>query len=107
VNRPEPIEASVRCAGSQADPEYALARSRDEYERLSRQAAFLGRATERLFRAAGLEPGMRVLDVGSGAGDVAFLAADIVGSEGQVVGVNVDGAAPGGRAWTRAIARAP
>ena len=46
-----------------------------------------------LFRAAGLEPGMRVLEVGSGAGDVALLAAELVGSEGEVVGVEVDGAA--------------
>jgi ubiquinone/menaquinone biosynthesis C-methylase UbiE len=29
-------------------------------------------------------PGMRVLDVGSGAGDVAFLAADLVGPGGEV-----------------------
>jgi ubiquinone/menaquinone biosynthesis C-methylase UbiE len=88
-----PCEASDRSAGSRADPEYALARAQDEYERLSRQAAFLGHTTERLLRAAGLEPGMRVLDVGSGAGDVALLAAEIVGSEGKVVGVDVDGAA--------------
>ena len=31
---------------------------------------------------------MRVLDVGSGAGDVAFLAADMVGDTGEVVGVD-------------------
>ena len=31
---------------------------------------------------------MRVLDVGSGAGDVAFLAADMVGAAGEVVGVD-------------------
>lgn len=88
-----PSEASGRPAGSQADPAYALARSRDEYDRLNRQAAFLKGSTERLFRAAGLGPGMRVLDVGSGAGDVAFLAAELVGAEGKVVGVDVDGAA--------------
>jgi ubiquinone/menaquinone biosynthesis C-methylase UbiE len=86
-------EASGRPAGSQADPAYALARSRDEYDRLSRQAAFINGTTERLFRAADLEPGMRVLDVGSGAGDVAFLAAELVGPEGEVVGVDVDGTA--------------
>jgi ubiquinone/menaquinone biosynthesis C-methylase UbiE len=88
-----PSESSGRPAGSQADPAYALARSREEYERLSRQAAFLKGTTERFFRAAGLEPGMRVLEVGSGAGDVALLAAELVGPEGQVVGVDVDGAA--------------
>jgi ubiquinone/menaquinone biosynthesis C-methylase UbiE len=88
-----PSETSGRPAGSQADPAYALARSREEYERLSRQAAFLRGTTEQLFRAAGLEPGMRVLEVGSGAGDVALLAAELVGPEGEVVGVDVDGAA--------------
>ena len=31
---------------------------------------------------------MRVLDVGCGSGDVAFLAADLVGPEGKVVGVD-------------------
>ncbi len=31
---------------------------------------------------------MRVLDVGSGAGDVAFLAAELVGAPGEVVGVD-------------------
>jgi ubiquinone/menaquinone biosynthesis C-methylase UbiE len=31
---------------------------------------------------------MRVLDVGSGAGDVAFLAADLVGNTGEVIGMD-------------------
>lgn len=88
-----PSELAALPRDSQADPAYALARSRDEYERLSRQAAFLKGTTERLFRAAGLKPGMRVLDVGSGAGDVAFLAAEFVGPEREVVGVDLDGAA--------------
>jgi SAM-dependent methyltransferase len=87
-----PSETSGHRA-AQTDPAYALARSRDEYERLGRQTAFVGGTTERLFRAAGLQPGMRVLDVGSGAGDVALLAADLVGPEGEVIGVDVDGAA--------------
>jgi len=88
-----PSEISGRPAGSQGDPAYALSRSRDEYERLSRQAAFLRGTTEGLFREAGLEPGMRVLDVGSGSGDIALLAAELVGPQGEVVGVDVDGAA--------------
>jgi SAM-dependent methyltransferase len=72
---------------------YALERSREEYERLTRQAALFREMTQRFFQAAGLAPGMRVLDVGTGAGDVAFLAAELVGPEGGVVGVDVDGAA--------------
>jgi ubiquinone/menaquinone biosynthesis C-methylase UbiE len=43
--------------------------------------------TERVFREAGLGPGMRVLDLGSGAGDVALLVARLVGAQGSVVGV--------------------
>src|SRR5690349_1040057 len=31
--------------------------------------------------------GMRVLDLGSGAGDMAFVAADVVGANGEVVGL--------------------
>ena len=80
-------------ADSWADPAYPPTRCPEEYQRLSRQAAFLGGTTERLFHAAGLAPGMRVLDVGSGAGDVALLAAQLVGPEGKVVGVDVDSAA--------------
>jgi ubiquinone/menaquinone biosynthesis C-methylase UbiE len=38
-------------------------------------------------RDAGLTAGMRVLDLGSGEGDLALLAAEIVGPEGRVLGV--------------------
>ena len=41
-----------------------------------------------MLRAAGMRPGMRVLDVGCGAGDVSFLAATLVGRDGSVVGVD-------------------
>ena len=47
---------------------------------------FLGTA----FRAAGIGPGMRVLDIGSGVGDVSLLAAELVGTQGAVVGVDRD-----------------
>lgn len=80
-------------SSARSDPEYLLPRTSEEYERLGRQAAFLGGPTERLFRAAGIRPGMRILDVGSGAGDVALLAAELVGPDGMVVGVDVDGGA--------------
>jgi ubiquinone/menaquinone biosynthesis C-methylase UbiE len=32
---------------------------------------------------------MKVLDLGSGAGEVALLLADLVGPQGQVVGIDV------------------
>jgi len=44
--------------------------------------------TRQFFRNAGLAAGMRVLDIGSGAGDVAFLAAELVGAAGEVVGTD-------------------
>ncbi len=67
---------------------YVLGHSDREIDRLMAQARLIDPITERFFREAGVEPGMRVLDVGSGAGDVAFVAARIVGSEGEVVGVD-------------------
>lgn len=72
------------------DPTYVLGRTDDEHRRLTEQANLLRPLTERLFRKAGIEQGMRVLDVGSGVGDVAFLLAEIVGPEGSVVGVDLD-----------------
>jgi ubiquinone/menaquinone biosynthesis C-methylase UbiE len=69
---------------------YVLGRSLEEIERLQSQAAFLRPFTERLFRDAGIAPGMKVLDLGSGAGDVALLAARLVGPDGAVVGVDTN-----------------
>ncbi len=54
------------------------------------QGRLLRPYTERFFRASGVAPGMRVLDVGSGVGDVALLAADIVGPGGCIVGLDRD-----------------
>jgi SAM-dependent methyltransferase len=39
-------------------------------------------------RGAGIGRGMRVLDVGCGAGDVSMLAAELVGRSGSVVGID-------------------
>ena len=43
---------------------------------------------ERAVAVAGLRPGQRVLDVATGTGLAARLAADVVGREGEVVGVD-------------------
>ena len=77
----------------QTDPSYLFESSSDEYARLTRQAALIAPMTERLFRDAGISPGLRVLDVGSGVGDVALLAGRLVGPHGSVVGVDIDGSA--------------
>jgi SAM-dependent methyltransferase len=69
---------------------YPLGTSEEEYGRLVRQAEFLRPFTERLFREAGMAEGQRVLDLGSGPGDVAMLAASIVGPSGAVVGIEQD-----------------
>jgi len=71
-----------------APNEYALGHNHEELQRLIGQSRFLGELTEELLRAAGIMPGMRVLDVGCGAGDVSFLAATLVGPQGSVVGVD-------------------
>jgi 2-polyprenyl-3-methyl-5-hydroxy-6-metoxy-1,4-benzoquinol methylase len=52
------------------------------------QADMLRPTTERLLRAAGVSKGMRVLDLGCGAGDVSVLAAELVGPSGSVVGID-------------------
>ncbi len=54
---------------------YVLGSTDAEHERLIRQAAILDPFTARFFRDAGIGPGQRVLDIGSGLGDVTMLAA--------------------------------
>jgi protein-L-isoaspartate O-methyltransferase len=68
---------------------YLLGGTSHEHERLIRQARIFP-FTERLFRNAGVAHGQRVLDIGSGVGDVAMLVAELVGPTGEVVGVERD-----------------
>jgi SAM-dependent methyltransferase len=70
--------------------QYAFADRAHEQQRLASQVELFDPLTERVFRTAGIGNGMRVLDLGSGAGDVAMLAARLVGREGEVVGVERD-----------------
>jgi 2-polyprenyl-3-methyl-5-hydroxy-6-metoxy-1,4-benzoquinol methylase len=85
-----------------ADPGYALSSSSEhEHERLSRQSDLYASFTHRLLVRAGIESGMRVLDVGCGPGDVSFLLSELVGDEGSIVGVERDE-----QALTRARQRA-
>jgi SAM-dependent methyltransferase len=71
--------------------EYPLGYSDAEHERLIRQARWVAPYTESFFRESGISAGQRVLDLGSGVGDVASIAARLVGPTGEVVGVERDG----------------
>ena len=90
-------------ARSPEPDDYALRHSQRELERLTRQARAFEPFTRLLFQQAGLGQGMRVLDVGCGSGDVAFLASELVGPKGAVVGVD---RAPQAVAWATANAQA-
>jgi SAM-dependent methyltransferase len=69
---------------------YVLGRTERETRRLIVQNQIYGPITRRFFETAGIGPGMKVLEIGSGAGDVALLLADLVGPRGQVVGVEMN-----------------
>jgi ubiquinone/menaquinone biosynthesis C-methylase UbiE len=77
------------------DADYVFGRGRAEYDRLIEQAEILRPLTERMLRSAGIGAGMHVLDVGCGVGDVSFLVSNLVGAEGSVTGVDLDGDAVG------------
>jgi len=80
--------ANVTTSRSAAD--YALGYTAAEQARLIRQATLNAPHTERLFREAGIGVGHRVLDLGSGMGDVSMLVAGLVGASGEVVGIERD-----------------
>ena len=72
------------------DATYTLGRTSHETTRLIEQSRIYGDSTRRLCKRAGITKGMRVLEIGSGAGDVALMLAELVGQEGQVVGVDIN-----------------
>jgi ubiquinone/menaquinone biosynthesis C-methylase UbiE len=76
--------------GNRGDSAYVMGHSPEETERLQKQSRLYNPATRRLFEEAGIGVGMKVLDVGSGAGDVALLVAELVGPGGQIVGVDTN-----------------
>ena len=69
---------------------YPIEHDAAEIRRLELQAKRYDDPTRRLLALSGLMPGMRVLDVGTGPGDVAMLAAEIVKSSGWVLGVDLN-----------------
>ncbi|WLW50224.1 class I SAM-dependent methyltransferase [Streptomyces sp. YU58] len=75
---------------SDAHTDYPLGSSDLEHRRLMLQARILRPSTDHFLRLGGLRPGMSVLDLGSGIGDVSMLAAEIVGPRGRVLGIDRD-----------------
>jgi SAM-dependent methyltransferase len=69
---------------------YYLGSEDPEIARLELQAEFLEEPTRLLLKAAGVAPGMRVLDLGSGLGHVSRAVGELVGSDGEVVGLEAD-----------------
>ena len=72
------------------DAEYTMGRTESETDRLIKQSQLYDNVTRRFFLRSGITNGMKVLDVGSGAGDVAITLADFVGEDGSVIGVDVN-----------------
>ncbi len=72
------------------DPGYHLGYSDAEAERLIRQGHYINGMTEQFFRTSGITTGQRVLDVGSGVGEVALILSTLVGPSGRIIGVERD-----------------
>ena len=84
------MENNGKNAAAGSNRGYALGYTTTEQDRLIRQAKQIEPILERLFREAGVGPGQRVLDLGSGVGDVSILVARMVGPSGEVVGIERD-----------------
>ena len=67
---------------------YSLGASEFELARLDAQAAGIAAPTALFLRSAGIAAGMRVLDLGTGLGHVAFQLSELVGPAGAVVGID-------------------
>ncbi len=72
------------------DATYTLGRTSHETTRLIEQSRIYGESTRRLCERTGITQGMRVLEIGSGAGDVSLTLAELVGPTGQVTGVDIN-----------------
>ena len=72
-----------------SDADYVVGHAAEEEQRLQNGGQLMYPATKHLFQRAGIRPGMKVLDVGSGTGDVALQIAELVGPAGSIVGVDI------------------
>src|SRR5262245_64204453 len=72
--------------------EYVLATGEAATERLRLLHNVYGPGARRVLLRAGLQPGMRVADLGCGVGMTTALLAELVGPTGEVVGVDFSAA---------------
>jgi ubiquinone/menaquinone biosynthesis C-methylase UbiE len=86
------LSSSGESQMDESPDKYVLGYSEYETRRLMVQAELYRPQTDHLLCLAGIGPGMRVLDVGCGAGDVSLQVASLVGPTGSVVGVDADSA---------------
>lgn len=72
---------------------YPVGEADSQTRRLITQAQLYNPSTRAFFQAAGISRGMKVLELGSGVGDVSLVLADLVGPDGHIVGVELNAAA--------------
>ena len=72
---------------------YPIGENDSQTRRLITQAQLYNPFTRAFFQAAGISRGMKVLELGSGVGDVSLVLAELVGPSGRVVGVELKAAA--------------
>ena len=83
---------------------YPIGETDSQTRRLITQAQLYNPSTRAFFQAAGISKGMKVLELGSGVGDVSLVLAELVGPSGRIVGVELKPAAvETARARTAAI----
>ena len=62
----------------------------DAQYRLDILNRIFGPQSEHFLKLAGIRPGMRVLDVGCGQGNMSFAISKLVGKSGHVTGIDVN-----------------
>ena len=70
------------------DRSYPMEYTEEELRRLRFQGRYWGAISLAVLQEAGIGSGMRVLDLGCGAGDFSLQAAELVGPSGSVLGID-------------------
>ena len=70
------------------DRSYPMKYTEEELRRLRFQGRYWGKISLEVLQEAGIGTGMRVLDLGCGAGDFSLQAAELVGPSGSVLGID-------------------